>query len=114
MRGNLESMFQSNGGPIQGKAEWVKRDVSHLGEEAIENEIKKSMDKCVLALILLGQDVHNSPWIEFEVYYAFKKRMICIGIEHPHGNYVPPNVYSEMEVLPWDPDHIAHELNQLQ
>ncbi len=95
-------------GPIEAYPIWVEKNVSAAGDNAIRKEIRRIMDQCDVAFFLIGQDVHNSPWIEYEVMYALSTlRIPCFGIEHPKGSYGPPNLVPNLEMLPWNVNLIA-------
>ncbi len=114
MEGNLETMFNPSGGPIQGTPIWVKQNVLQEGENAIKREIRSILDQCVIALFLIGQNIHNSPWIEYEYQYAHSTLQIpCIGVNHPHDTYGVPNIAPRMKRLSWDLQEIAAELNRI-
>ncbi len=114
MEGNLEAMFNPKEGPIQGTPIWVENNVLSEGDNAIKREIRDILDQCTIALFLLDQNVHNSPWIEYEYQYAHSTLNIpCFGINHPHAWYGVPNIAPRMERITWDPHEIANVLNEI-
>ena len=114
LRNDLSKMFQPFGGPIKGKPDWVKIDVSTSGADAIKKEIRRIMRGCKIALFLIGLDVHNSPYINYEMAYAKSPLGIpCYGIQHPLGLFGVPNINLNLKVIPWNPRTIASILNEL-
>jgi hypothetical protein len=110
---DLLQFFQENGGPVQAKFEYMKEDLSSLGEEHIERVIREQMDGCVALVVLVGDDVHNSPWIRWEGGVANELRIPKFGIRHPaaHGGF--PNAHSGMKEIDWDPDELARVIAEL-
>lgn len=107
-------MFQPDGGPIVGKPIWVTTDLSDEGDEAIKSEIRSVMDGCKIALFVIGQNVHNSPWVNYELAYAMSPlRIPCFGIINPHILFGPPNIFRNIEILNWKPREIAQVLNKI-
>ncbi|MCG9738379.1 TIR domain-containing protein [Shewanella insulae] len=66
----INSMVRDCGGIIDGVFVFVENDMSNLGERAIESEIRKVMNQCDAALFVVGDDCHNSPWINREAQLA--------------------------------------------
>ena len=108
----LEKMFQEEGGTIEGRPVHVGRDISHLGTKAVKQAIHDTMEDCVLALFLAGEDVQSAPWVEHELSCAREDLEIpCFVISPPTGWEEPPKIYRHLDLLPWEPDTIAAILN---
>lgn len=67
------SNFNNNGGPIQGKSVSLEENMTDGGHRAIDNAIKEKMSQCDSALFVVGDNSHNSPWIEREAELAVSK-----------------------------------------
>lgn len=112
---NIGQFFQPEGGKCQGKPLFVENDVSSQGEKAIDTEIKSVMDKCKIALFIVGNDVHNSPWIDREAELAVSKNICIAAIRYPNTNGGLPNFLAEREIpiVKWDQNELAKVLNKM-
>lgn len=106
-RDNLRDQFQAHGGPIQATPLFVTEDVSSQGEQAIKNLIRQHMARASGLLVVLGEDVHNSPWIAFEVQCAKDRSIPIAVVRHPQATGGVPNRYPELKPIAWDPKALA-------
>lgn len=111
MRDNLEGLFAARRGPIEGTPTYLKEDKRPEGEAAIVQAIKRTMEGCCGVLLVIGQDVHNSEWIKYELQVADSWGLPRLGIEHPQSRWGPPNSFPRLKILKWDPQAIAKEVN---
>jgi len=111
---SINSFTQSHGGPVRGNFIFVQNDVSAYGEAAIDKEIKEVMSGCDSALFVIGNNNHNSPWINREAALAMSKGLKVVVSNFPNANGGVPSVlrnipYAEVK---WTPSDIAKELNK--
>lgn len=83
---SVKSMTQHNGGIVKGKFVFVENDVSSLGNNAIEHEIKRIIQQCDAALFVVGNDSHNSPWINREAQLAKSLGLSIVITKLPSSN----------------------------
>src|SRR4051812_11022851 len=76
----LKNYFQDLGGPCEGKPLYVTNDVSEDGDAAIDREIRSVMDQCAAAIFVIGDDNHNSPWIEREAKIASSRNLAIVAV----------------------------------
>lgn len=111
---SIHGMSQENGGPVQGKFEFVTNDVARHGDAAIASEIKRIMQRCDAALFIVGDNSHNSPWINYEAQLVDTFRLRTAVTRHPKATGGVPHQLRRIEtVLPWDPYAIGHALNNM-
>ena len=110
---SIDSFFQPQGGQCQGKAAFVKNDVADQGSAAIEREIQEVMRGCVAVLFIVGDDSHNSPWIEYEAKLARSWEKPMFAVRHPGAAGGPPNeIRNEISaVLQWSQNVLCDALN---
>lgn len=109
----VKSMLQKGGGNIQGKFAFVENDVSAEGVRAIDEEIKRIMKLCDAALFVIGDNNHNSSWIEREAELAKSMNLKIVVTRLPHTRgAVPPGLrsgqYPEVE---WSSTDLGRVLN---
>ena len=87
--------------------------VSDLPSDAPEDEIRKAIDaaiaRCDGVLFVVGDDNHNSPWIDHEVRQASRRglRSVAVQVKDTAGG-VPNSLKGHVrKPLPWEPDVVA-------
>ncbi|MYB37483.1 MAG: hypothetical protein F4Y26_08895 [Gammaproteobacteria bacterium] len=60
------------------KAEYEK--VKRRGDKAIKKWIRRQMDGCSVTCVLIGQDTHQSKWVNFEIEESIKNGMGLLGV----------------------------------
>ena len=110
---DLLQFFQPNGGPIQATPTYMKTDLSAYGEERIKQAIREQMQGCVGLLVLVGEEAHNSWWIQYEAGVANELQIPKYGIRHPTRQGGFPNAHRGMAEIPWDRTALATVINTL-
>lgn len=100
---SISGMSKENSGPVNGTFVFVENDVSRDGDFAIDREIKDTMLNCDVALFLVGDISHNSPWIEREVELAISKSLQIIVMQQPNTSGGVPNLLKNhnYQKCPW-------------
>lgn len=111
---SIKSFTQLHGGPVRGDFIFVEKDVSVYGDTAIDKEIKEVMSGCDSAFFVIGNNNHNSPWINREAVLAMSKGLKIVVSSFPNTNGGVP---SQLRNIPhtevkWIPSNIAKELNK--
>lgn len=93
---------------------FVESDVSSLGDDAIDWEIKRVMMQCSYALFVVGDNSHNSPWINREAALANSRGMKILIAQLPNTRggtpYVLRNCRNVINV-DWSPRSINSAIN---
>jgi hypothetical protein len=108
---SIKGMSKENSGPVNGRFIFVKNDMSAEGSLAIDREIKDTMQHCDVALFLVGNNNHNSPWIEREAQLSTSKNLPIIVMKLPQTNGGIPNALKgrNYKECSWN----AHSLSQI-
>ncbi len=111
---SIQSFTRLHGGPVRGNFLFVENDVSTYGEAAIDKEIKEVMSGCDAAFFVIGNNNHNSPWINREAVLAMSKGLKIVISRLPNTNGGVPSQlrnipYTEVQ---WTASNIAKELNK--
>lgn len=88
---SIKGMSVENSGVVNGRFVFVENDVSISGSSAIDREIRNVMSGCNVALFLVGNNNHNSPWIEREVDLATSMGLPIIIMRLPFTSGGVPN-----------------------
>lgn len=110
---SINSFTQSQGGLVRGNFIFVKNDVSAYGDAAIDKEIKEVMSGCDSAFFVIGDNSHNSPWINREVDLAISKGLKIVVSNFPNTSGGVPNKLKHVPhtKVAWSPLDIARALN---
>lgn len=117
---NVQTFFQDHGGTCDGKPKYVENNLSAEDTDVIKAEIKRVMDQCMGVLLVVGDDNHNSTWIDHEVAYADGKQMPMVAVRlDGYTGDVPQRVRNRVrdQVIPfvtWKEGALCEALNQLE
>lgn len=114
LRNDLLALFAAGGGRIQATPVYLTEDLRGKGEAAITKQIQEAMQDCCGLLLVMGEDVHNSEWIKYELEVADSWGIPRVGVRHRQATGGPPNRYPRLEILPWQPETIAQTVNSWQ
>lgn len=114
LAGSVKNFFAPLGGPCEGSPVYVENDVSADGENAIDREIASVMGSCKAALFIIGDEDHNSPWIERESRIAISQALAMVAVQHPGTTGAPPPSLREAKVpfVEWNPESLCEALNR--
>ena len=85
-------------------------DVRQGGDAAIRAHLAPKLRGASVVLVLLGNDTHNHPWVEYEAQFAqsHNVRVLPVRIPGTRGA-APPNMRGKLEVR-MDPSAIRAAL----
>ena len=111
---SIKNFSQSYGGPVRGDFIFVENDVSAYGDIAIDKEIKDVMSRCDSAFFVVGDNNHNSPWINREAVLAMSMGLKIVVSVFPNAYGGVPNKLKQIRhtEVKWIPSNIAKELNR--
>ncbi|WDD97411.1 TIR domain-containing protein [Thalassomonas actiniarum] len=111
---SIKNFMQSHGGPVRGSFIFVENDVSAHGDTAIDKEIKDVMSGCDSAFFVVGDNNHNSPWINREADLAVSKGLKIVVTNLPNTYGGVPNLLRQIPhtKVKWKGSDIAEELNK--
>jgi hypothetical protein len=107
LRNDLRSLFAAWGGPVEATPVYVDEDVRPGGENAIKTKIIEVMENCRGLILVVGPDVHNSRWIDWEVDAAVRRGIPLIAVRHPKATGGLPNRFTGVSEIEWKPRLIA-------
>ena len=111
---SVRSFFQDQQGQSQGKPVFVENDVSANGDAAIDTEIRRVMSGCDCALFVVGDESHNSPWINREAELATSLGVGRVAVRAPGTRGGLPGQLANQNIpfVKWSQDALAEALNQ--
>lgn len=74
---------------------------SHKGKEVVEQLIKNHIDKAQKILVLVGDNSHNRPWMDFEIEYGISKAKKIIWTQIPNTTGGTPKALSKQNGIPF-------------
>lgn len=69
---------------------WDGASESHLGREHVERKIRNMINESHIVLVLVGDNTHNRPWINYEVNHGLCHDMEVIWTQLPGTFGAPP------------------------
>lgn len=105
--------FQPQGGQCQGSAAFVKENVAEQGDAAIDAAIKDVMTPCVGVLFVVGDNNHNSPWIDREAELAVSRNLGMVLVQLPDTTGGVPNRLKDLPVVEWKSHALCDALNKI-
>ena len=88
---SIKAMSIENNGPINALFVFVEGDSTCNESNAIDLKIRSTIQNCNMALFLIGNNNHNSPWIEREVQLAISKSLPILVMKLPDTTGGIPN-----------------------
>jgi hypothetical protein len=110
---DLLQFFQPQGGPVMATPTYMRSDLGDAGAERITQAIREQMQGCSGELLLVGDEVHNSRWIQYELGVANELKIPKFRVRHPTRSGGAPNAHAGMQEIPWSPKEVATILNSL-
>jgi hypothetical protein len=110
---DLLQFFQTKGGPVEATPAYMKNDLGDAGAERIKQAIREQMHGCVGVLLLVGDEAHNSRWIQYELGVANELQIPKFRLQHPTRGGGPPNAHSGMREISWSAKEVAAVVNPL-
>ncbi len=88
----------------------LTKNVALQGDAAIDQEIRRVMNSCDSVLFVIGNNNHNSPWINREVELAISadKRLVLTRLPGTTGG--PPARLAGHPIAEWKPNKLADAL----
>jgi hypothetical protein len=111
----FEGILQNPNNPLQGIPISSREDVRTHGQNFVKNHIKQLIDNCDVLICLIGNDSHNSPWVDYEIAVATSKQIPIIGVRIPETSGSGPNLFvkREISICEWNTDQIAEEIEEI-
>lgn len=107
---SINSMHQEMNKRSQVAFVFVQEDCSKFGDNAIDREIRHVMQPCDSVLFVIGDNNHNSPWIDREAQLAISmgKHIVLTRLPGTYG--APPTSLRNKHEQPWKAVHINQAL----
>jgi len=114
----LPSWFQRNGGRCEGTPIFVDPTIPPGGTNAIDEKILRTMENCAAVLFVVGDNNHNSPWInrEAKIAISLPRPITAVQLEGSTGGLPNElkNLNQQIELLEWGPRNLCDVLNKIQ
>ena len=110
----VQSMMRKALKHLDGKIVFVTNDVSYNGPSAIAWEVARLIDDCDAVLFVLGENPHNSPWLDQEVECVMSKGIPILLTQLPQTKAATPDLLANTNCVKvtWDANEITACLNQ--
>lgn len=115
-RDAFEGILQNSNSPLRGIPISSREDVRQEGEEVIRSYIIEMIDTSSVILCLIGNDSHNSRWIDYELNVATSKKKLIIGIRIPDTTGAGPELFikRKLPIIEWNTRRIQSTIDRFQ
>ena len=112
-REGFEGLLQNPNSSLKAIPISSREDVRHQGESAVKNYIKKMLAESDIMICLIGNDSHNSNWIDYEMDVATSKNIPIIGVRIPNTYGSGPLLFKkrDLPIINWNVNEIKREIN---
>jgi len=86
---------------------------SDKGEILVKKILKDQIAKAHLVLVLVGNDTHNRPWVNYEISYAKTHGKKVIWTQIPGTTGGPPKEIINTVGLPFNMNQIQQAIRQI-
>jgi len=83
------------------------------GENFVRKILREKINATQVLLVLVGNNTHNRPWVDYEVHHAKCQRLKIIWTQLPKTNGAPPKEISKLTPVTFDMNSIRTEIRKL-
>lgn len=76
------------------------------GKVKLKKVLTEKINASQIVLVLVGNDTHNRPWVDYEVHHAKCQQKKVIWSQLPKTNGAPPKEISKLKGIPFSMDLI--------
>lgn len=80
----------------------------------LDQEIKETIRSCDAAAFVIGDNSHNSPWIERESQLATSFALPVLLLRLPNSTGAPPDLIKNMPLISWSSRDLQFALAQME
>jgi len=113
-REGFEGLLQNPNSSLKAIPISSREDVRHQGEAAVKIYIKKMLDESDIIICLIGNDSHNSKWIDYEINVATSKNIPIIMVRIPNTYGSGPLLFKKrnLPLVNWNINEIKREIKK--
>ena len=111
-REGFEGLLQNPNSSLNAIPISSRKDVRIQGESVVKDHIKKLLNESDVVICLIGNDSHNSKWIDYEIEAAISKQIPIIGVRIPNTHGPGPYLFRKrnLVLLNWNVNEIKREI----
>ena len=88
-----------------------ENDLRPLGDPVVESNIRNDISRSQLVLILVGNDSHNRPWVDYEVAVARSKGIETYWVQLSKRTGAAPKEVRSLNCINYERNEIIKILN---
>ena len=85
-------------------------DVRPLGDSAIRDHIARRLRPCTVLLVLVGDNSHNHPWLDYEVQFAKSHSLSVVVCRLPGTRGAAPSAIRGLTEVTFEPGALRRAL----
>lgn len=89
---------------------------NHLskGENFVRNILRNKINSAQVLLVLVGNNTHNRPWVDYEIHHAKCQGLKVIWTQIPKTNGAPPKEISKLTQTPFNITSIREAIRHFE
>jgi hypothetical protein len=80
------------------------------GENSIKKLLKDYLNESDGLIVLVGDNCHNRPWMDYETDVAISKKLPILTIRVPNTNGAAPELLRKHPLITYEPNAIKNEI----
>ncbi len=93
--------------------EYSQEDLRFKGEQVVKNYIKGVLGSCDKVICLIGDNSHNSTWINNEIDVAISQQKPIIPVRIPNTSGGLPPKIRNLKAVNWNSQTIQEQINRI-
>jgi hypothetical protein len=89
-------------------------DYSNKGEKHIRNILRKKINASQAILVLVGDNTHNRPWVDYEIHHAKCQMKKVIWTQIPETTGAPPKEIRKLPFIEFNIRSIRDAIRQFE
>lgn len=82
------------------------------GDNFVKRVLREKINLAQVLLVLVGNNTHNRPWVDYEVHHAKCQGKKVIWTQIPRTNGAPPKEINKLTSIPFDINSIRRAVRQ--
>ena len=88
------------------------QDKRQGGKKAVRNYLSPKLKGCSDMIVLIGNNTHNAPGVEYEIAHAKSDHKRIIPVRIPETTGAPPKAIRQKRLFAFEPNAIKKALNK--
>lgn len=84
------------------------------GEKFIKKVLREKIKYAQLLLVIVGENTHDRPWVNYEIHYAKCQRLKVLWTQIPNTSGAAPKEIRKLPPVPFDIDSVGEAIRHFE